>query len=132
MNKWIVGTVLSLLTVGGIVILQAQVTRDITLTIASGIASDVVDAYADQRNYRVDIPNPDYCPQDAFDLGQCTPLDVEEWIPNPESKQNFALRQISELVQEDVRNVYVQYKTSEGADAAQAAAEAAAAGITVQ
>lgn len=131
MKKGIVGATLGLLlVVGGL--MYAQVTKNVTISVSAGIAGDVVDAYAFVYNYQVNVPNPDYCPQEEFDLGNCTPLDETEWISNPESENQFALRMFEEQAQENIRQVYIAYMTQQGADAAAAQAAIDAAGITVQ
>jgi len=128
MKRILIGA--GLLLMGAVVF--AQVSQQVTITVAGGIAGDVVDAYAMVFNYRPQIPNPAYCPQEEFDAGLCTPLNLTQWINNPETKNQFALRMFGEQAQENIRAVYVQYKTTQGADAAAAQAEIDSAGITVQ
>jgi hypothetical protein len=92
-----------------------QVSKTITITIAPGIAGDVVDAYAWEFQYKETILDDDGNP-----------------IPNPETKAQFALRMFTEQAQGNIRSVYKSYKTHQGATEAAAQADADSLGITVQ
>lgn len=93
---------------------MADITKNITITIADSIASGVVDAYAREFKYQVEV--------DDEDGG---------YIPNPETKNQFALRMFSEQAQANMRSMYKSYMRYLGAEAAAAQADVDSFNISV-
>ena len=92
-----------------------QIQRDITISISGGITSDVVNAYAWAYNYQEQIGG-----------------SGEDSVPNPESKNAFALRLLAEETQNLVRSNYISYMRHLGSESAAAQANIDSTGITVQ
>ena len=88
---------------------MADVVKEITITIASAIAPDVINAYAHEYRYKAEI----------------------DGDPNPESKAVFALRMFTEQAQANIRSTYKSYMTGVGAQAAQIQADSDSLNITV-
>jgi hypothetical protein len=82
-----------------------DVNKTITITIASAIAPDVIDAYAHEFSY-----------QDSS---------------TSESKSQFALRMFTEQAQANIRSTYKSYMTGVGAQEAQIQADSDSLNITV-
>lgn len=88
---------------------MADVTKEITITIAEAIAPDVIDAYAHEFSYAPTI----------------------DGEPNPETKGQFALRMFTDQAQANIRSTYKSYMTAQGAQAAQVQADVDSLNITV-
>jgi hypothetical protein len=88
---------------------MADVVKNTTITIASAIAPDVIDAYAHEYRYTAEI----------------------DGDPNPESKAVFALRMFTEQAQANIRSTYKSYMTGVGAREAQVQADVDSLNITV-
>ena len=86
------------------------VTKTITIEIADVIASDVVDAYVHQFEYRTEI----------------------DGSPNPETEGQFAMRMFTEQAQANIRSTYKSYMTGIGAQAAMIQADEDSLNITVE
>ncbi len=82
---------------------------DLTVTIPDPVAQRVLEGLAGNNNYQAQVPDPSK---------MLDPSDPTVWMPNPETKAQFAKRMVKEWIKASVRAYEVKQAVSPAMEAA--------------